>query len=183
VGRGAGNVGPLFRPPAAARRARGGAAVARGLAAAEAVEDVAGVTARIKWPNDVLVDGRKVAGVLAEKRGDAVVLGIGINVNQTEAELPPDARVPAASLRVAAGRAVDREAVLGALLARRDARYEEWLSGGLSAVHADLSARDFLRGRQVTVGEVEGLAGGIDAEGRLLVDGRPVESGEVRFGG
>jgi BirA family biotin operon repressor/biotin-[acetyl-CoA-carboxylase] ligase len=171
----------LLRPPAG--RAVAQLSLVGGLAAAEAVEDAAGVAARIKWPNDVLVDGRKVAGVLAEKRGDAVVLGVGINVNQTEAELLPDARVPASSLRLAAGRAVDREAVLGAFLRRFDARYEAWLSGGLSAVHADLSARDFLRGRQVAVGEVAGLAGGIDAAGRLLVDGRPVESGEVRFAG
>src|SRR5439155_5226091 len=83
----------LLRPPAG--RAVAQLSLVGGLAVAEAVEGVSGLPALIKWPNDVLVEGRKMAGVLAEQRGAAVVLGIGINVNQAEACLPADARVPA----------------------------------------------------------------------------------------
>ncbi|HWH05344.1 MAG TPA: biotin--[acetyl-CoA-carboxylase] ligase, partial [Gaiellaceae bacterium] len=82
---------------------------------------VAAVEAGIKWPNDVVVARRKVAGMLAELRDGAVVLGIGINVGQTETQLPPGAKVPAGSLRTVTGRAYEREAVLAALLARLDA--------------------------------------------------------------
>ena len=150
-----------------------------GLATAQAVDDVTGLAAQIKWPNDVLVGGRKVAGVLAEASGEAVVVGVGINVNQTEAELPPDARLPAASLRTLTGREHDREQVLSALLARLDACYEAWKAGGIASLHAELAARDFLLGCEVTVGEVKGIASGVDAEGRLLVGRQAVESGEV----
>ena len=171
----------LLRPPG--ERPPAQLSLVGGLAAAETIEAVTGLGALIKWPNDVLVNGRKVAGVLAEKRGDAVVLGIGINVNQEPAELPPDARVPAGSLRSLTGLTHDREEVLAALLGRLDALYEAWCSAGLDAVFGGLAARDFLRGRRVEVDGVAGLAGGIDREGRLLVDGRAVESGEVRLGG
>ena len=152
-----------------------------GLAAALAVEDASGLAAQIKWPNDVLVDGLKVAGVLAEASGDTVVLGVGINVNQTEAELPPGARLPAGSLRTLTGRELDREQVLSTLLARLDACYEAWQAAGLVSLHAELTSRDFLLGRTVSVGEVSGIASGIDAEGRLLVGASAVESGEVAF--
>jgi BirA family biotin operon repressor/biotin-[acetyl-CoA-carboxylase] ligase len=170
----------LLRPPAG--RAVAQLSLVGGLAVAEAVEAVSGLAALIKWPNDVLVEGRKVAGVLAEQRGAAVVLGVGINVNQDEARLPADARVPAGSLRSLTGRLFDREEVLAALLGRLDDLYTGWRDGGFGAVHSELTARDFLRGRRVSVNGVEGLAGGVDPEGRLLVDGSPVESGEVSFG-
>jgi BirA family transcriptional regulator, biotin operon repressor / biotin---[acetyl-CoA-carboxylase] ligase len=152
-----------------------------GLAVARAVESAAGLAALIKWPNDVLVEGRKVAGVLAEQRGEAVVLGVGINVNQGEDQLPSQARVPAGSLRSLAGRPLEREEVLAALLGELDGLYARWRESGLVSLHGELEARDFLRGRRVSVGEVQGIAGGLDENGRLLVDGRPVESGEVSF--
>jgi BirA family transcriptional regulator, biotin operon repressor / biotin---[acetyl-CoA-carboxylase] ligase len=170
----------LLRPPVG--RAVAQLSLVGGLAAAAAVEGVSGLAALIKWPNDVLVEGRKVAGVLAEQRGDTVVLGIGINVNQDESQLPADARVPVGSLRSLTGRLFDREQVLAALLGRLGELYAGWRDGGFGAVQAELGARDFLRGRRVSVNGVEGLAGGLDPEGRLLVDGSPVESGEVSFG-
>jgi BirA family biotin operon repressor/biotin-[acetyl-CoA-carboxylase] ligase len=169
----------LLRPPGGRPAAQ--LSLVGGLAAAQAIDDLSGLRALIKWPNDVLVEGRKVCGVLAEKRGEAVVLGIGINVNQDEQQLPADARVPAASLRSLTGRRFDREEVLAALLARLGELYERWRDDGLAAVLEELAARDFLRGRRVRVDGVDGLAGGLDGEGRLLVDGRAVESGEVGF--
>jgi len=175
----------LLRPPA--ERHPPQLALVAGLAVAEAVEVAApGVAARVKWPNDVLVDDRKVAGVLAEMRDQAVALGIGVNVNQTEAQLPADARVPAASLRTLTGREHDRDGVLAALLERLDRRYEEWKAAGLDALLADLVARDGLRGRPIAVEGVSGRAAGIDPDGRLLLevasgDVRAVESGQVEL--
>jgi BirA family biotin operon repressor/biotin-[acetyl-CoA-carboxylase] ligase len=153
------------------------------VAVACALEEVVGAPARIKWPNDVVLGGRKVAGILAEMRGGAVVVGIGVNVNQTADELPAGAKVPAGSLRSLDGVVRDREAVLATLLAELDRRYAAWLAEGLTALAPELDARDFLRGRAVAAAGVAGTAAGIDAAGRLLVetaDGTiPVESGEI----
>jgi BirA family biotin operon repressor/biotin-[acetyl-CoA-carboxylase] ligase len=170
----------LLRP--AVQRPAAQLSLVGGLSVARAVESVAGLAALIKWPNDVLVDGCKVAGVLAEQRADAVVLGIGINVNQSAEELPGEARLPAGSLRSLAGRTFEREEVLATLLRELDSLYASWRESGLAALHGELDARDFLRGRRVAVGGVRGIAGGLDEDGRLLVGGHPVESGEVAFG-
>jgi BirA family transcriptional regulator, biotin operon repressor / biotin---[acetyl-CoA-carboxylase] ligase len=173
----------LLRPPP--ERAAQQLSLVGGLAAAMAVEDALALAAQIKWPNDVMVDRRKVAGVLAEAREGVVVLGVGINVNQTREQLPEDARVASASLRTVDGRVHDRERVLGSLLAHLDRLYAAWREGGLDAVYEDLGARDFLRGRRVSVDGVAGTAQMIEREGRLLVttDSGPVlvESGEVSF--
>jgi BirA family biotin operon repressor/biotin-[acetyl-CoA-carboxylase] ligase len=176
-------VSVLLRPPA--ERAAPQLSLVGGLAAAMAVEDALALAAQIKWPNDVMVDRRKVAGVLAEAREGVVVLGIGINVNQTREQLPSDARVAPASLRTVDGRERDREQLLGSLLAHLDRLYAAWCEGGLDAVYDDLGARDFLRGRRVTVDGVDGVAQMIGRDGRLAVateSGRVlVESGEVAF--
>ena len=169
----------LLRPPLA--RPAQQLSLVTGLAAAEAVERLTGLSAWIKWPNDVFVDGRKVAGVLAEKRGDVVVVGIGINVNQTEEQLPADARTPPGSLRTLTGATSEREVVLAALLERLGERYEQWHLGGLDSLYEALAARDLLRGRRVSVGGESRVANGIDREGRLLVGCRAVESGEVEL--
>jgi len=97
---------------------------------AEAIAAKTGLSPTIKHPNDVLIDGRKVAGVLAEAAEGRVVLGIGINVSQSEDELPPE--VAATSLRLAGASAVDRAALLATVLQRLEARYDFWL-GGASA--------------------------------------------------
>jgi BirA family biotin operon repressor/biotin-[acetyl-CoA-carboxylase] ligase len=169
----------LLRPPA--ERPLPQLSLVAGLAAAEAVELATGLAAQIKWPNDVMLNRRKVAGVLAEASLGAAVVGIGINVNQTRDQLPPGTRVPAGSLRTLTGREHDREEVLAALLGRLGARYDEWKAGGLDALYGELGARDFLRGRHVLVGGVRGLAAGIDRAGRLLVGDTAVESGEVEY--
>ena len=176
-------VSVLLRPPA--ERVAPQLSLVGGLAAAMAAEDALGLAAQIKWPNDVMVNRRKVAGVLAEARDGIVVLGLGLNVNQTREQLPADARVPAASLRTADGREHDREQVLGSLLAHLDRLYGAWREGGLDAVYEDLGARDFLRGRRVTIDDVAGTAQMITREGRLAVSTSSgvieVESGEVAF--
>src|SRR5436305_1553339 len=81
-----------------------------GLASVEAIQNSTGIACDLRWPNDVLVDGRKVAGVLAHMTENCIIGGIGINVNNTSFE--PNLRTPATSLRIAAGREVSREPVL-----------------------------------------------------------------------
>ena len=95
-----------------------------GVAAAEAIEGATELSAQVKWPNDVMLDRRKVAGVLAESRGGVVVLGIGINVNQTRSELPLDAPTEPGSLRTDHGPRARRRgaARLTALPARAPVR-------------------------------------------------------------
>jgi BirA family transcriptional regulator, biotin operon repressor / biotin---[acetyl-CoA-carboxylase] ligase len=176
-------VSVLLRPPPE-RRAPELSLVAA-VAVALAVEDATVLAAQIKWPNDVLLTRRKVAGILAEMRDGVVILGIGLNVNQTRDELPLDAKVAPASLRTVDGRTRDREEVLEVLLGRLDRCYGAWRVGGLDAIYDDLGARDFLRGRRVTVDGAAGVASRIERDGRLLVDGEAgpivVESGEVLF--
>jgi BirA family biotin operon repressor/biotin-[acetyl-CoA-carboxylase] ligase len=154
-----------------------------GLAVADTVERASGRVAAIKWPNDVLLEGGKVAGVLAEGRPDGIVLGLGLNVNQTADALPPRPGLPATSLRAVDGVERDRAQILADLLAVLEARYDAWSAEGLGALHADLAGRDALRGRRVRAGDRSGVAVGIDSEGRLelsTTDGTiAVASGEV----
>jgi BirA family biotin operon repressor/biotin-[acetyl-CoA-carboxylase] ligase len=98
-----------------------------GRACAEAIAETAGLETEVKFPNDVLVGGRKVAGILAEASEGRVVLGVGVNVSQAAGELPPDARTPATSLLLETGREIDRAELLVALLDRLERRYDEWL--------------------------------------------------------
>jgi BirA family biotin operon repressor/biotin-[acetyl-CoA-carboxylase] ligase len=99
-----------------------------GQACAAAIAAVAGVTPEVKLPNDILISGRKVAGILAEAREGRVVLGIGINVNVSEEDLPTDLDRPATSLLVETGHEVDRAEVLVELLHRLELAYDEWVS-------------------------------------------------------
>ena len=87
-----------------------------GLAVAEAIEAATGRAAMVKWPNDVIIDDRKVAGILLEADSGGVVCGIGVNVNQSAAELPEQTTLPAGSLALATGGVHDRAALLGAIL-------------------------------------------------------------------
>ncbi len=124
----------------------------------------------------------KVAGILAEMRDGAVILGIGLNVNQAREAMPERA----GSLRSLTGREWDREMMLESLLGDLGARYAEWLEGGLDAVYDGLAPRDFLRGRRVSVNGTSGTALMVDRNGRLEIDvgGHEVvtvESGEVTY--
>jgi BirA family transcriptional regulator, biotin operon repressor / biotin---[acetyl-CoA-carboxylase] ligase len=172
----------LLRPDGGAPPAAQLSLVA-GLAVAEAVEAVTGVVAQLKWPNDVLLGGAKVAGILLEADGGAVVCGIGVNVEQEAAELPERPSIPAGSLRTATGRSHDRALLVVTLLDRLERRYDGWVAGGLEGLLPELGARDALIGRHIRVGDRVGTADGIAADGRLrlLVAGAPVlvESGEV----
>ena len=151
------------------------------LRAGLAVADLAGDAARVKWPNDVLLDGRKLAGVLGEGRIQEgwAVLGIGVNVAVDLATLPPELRDRAATL---GRRPEELEAALSELLAHLAARLAEPPDGALAA----LRARDALRDRPVRWAGGSGTGAGIDDAGALLVrraDGTVVtlDAGEVHL--
>jgi BirA family biotin operon repressor/biotin-[acetyl-CoA-carboxylase] ligase len=171
----------LLRPPRDRRAAE--LSLLGGLSVAETVELATNLAAEIKWPNDVLLGGRKVAGVLAEVVGDGVVLGIGLNVNQRVDAMPEPTRLPATSLLVEDGLERDRAALLAALVGRVEHNYLAWKSEGLRTIHGGLAERDFLRGKRIRVLDESGTAIAIDPDGRLEIElaGRRqlVESGEV----
>ena len=160
------------------------------VAVCEACEAVAQVTCRIKWPNDIWIDHRKVAGVLIEARplDGWAVIGIGLNVDTTPDELAAELRETAGSLRIASGHPVDRDAALDALLERLAA----WLArlDDPASVAAAFRARDALYGERIawSAGNArhEGEARGIDDDGALVVftDGSErvrLDAGEVHL--
>jgi BirA family biotin operon repressor/biotin-[acetyl-CoA-carboxylase] ligase len=100
-----------------------------GKAVAEAIQEETGLRAAIKHPNDVLVDGRKVAGILAEAVEGRIVLGIGVNVTQTADQLPSDVVTPATSLALE-GATIDRAELLATILERLETSYDAWITFG-----------------------------------------------------
>lgn len=148
------------------------------VALAEAVQQTCGLTPTIKWPNDLLVNGRKVAGILTETvttgmSVDFVLTGIGINVNTPAGVLPERVLFPASSLAVEAGRRFSRAALLGAWLGC----FERWLDGLCAGERTALTGRwmEFagMIGCNVAVkdmpGEIRGIVTGITPEGALLL--------------
>ena len=117
----------LLEPPVETQRLPELSLVA-GQACAEAIAAVTGLEPEIKLPNDLLLGGAKLAGILAEAREGRVVLGIGINANLERAQLPADIDQPATSLLLEAGRRVDRAELLVELLAVLERRYDEWVA-------------------------------------------------------
>ena len=100
-----------------------------GNAVAEAILELTGIKPAIKFPNDVLISGRKVAGILAESSEGRVVLGIGVNVNQTLEQLPPKTQMDPTSLRLELGEPVSRLQLLAAILLQLERAYDAWVKG------------------------------------------------------
>jgi BirA family biotin operon repressor/biotin-[acetyl-CoA-carboxylase] ligase len=99
-----------------------------GDAVARAIASETGVEPRVRFPNDVLIEGRKVAGILAEASGGRVVVGIGVNANQREDDLPVSAETTPTSLLLVTGSSVDRARLLATLLVELESAYDAWLS-------------------------------------------------------
>jgi BirA family biotin operon repressor/biotin-[acetyl-CoA-carboxylase] ligase len=184
---------PVLLRPSAPVAGHGWLSLLTGLAAATAVRRIAEVDVRLKWPNDLLIGERKLAGVLAERvdgnGGAAVVVGVGLNVSLREDELPVET---ATSLAVEKAACVDRDPLLRAVLREIERHYRDWTAAGGDADAAGLRAAYLAVcatvGRQVRVElpggrRLVGVATGVDASGRLLVrDGdeeRAVSAGEV----
>ena len=126
-------VSVLLRPAVTPSRLPELSLIAGG-AVAEAIKAVTGLEPAIKFPNDVLIGGRKVAGVLAESSEGRVVLGVGVNANQTEEQLPLDAQTEPTSLRLELGEPVDRRTLLAEILLRLEGAYDTWVASTGSAV-------------------------------------------------
>ena len=146
----------------------------------------------LKWTNDVLIDGKKIAGILCERNGDNVIAGIGINVNQTE--FPPEIAERATSLSLIAGKRRPRrfmekdEIVLvrDAILAELASCYLLWRAAGFAAVYPEIAAVDFLKGREIAVRQTDddsapiaGVSNGIMPDGSLDVGGTRAYAGEA----
>ena len=179
----------LVRPDVPAAR-RGWLPLLTGVALAESVREVSGVLCSVKWPNDLLAaDGRKLAGILAESAGGAVVVGTGLNVSTSAAELPETGT----SLSVVTGGTVDRGPVLLAFLRAVERRYRGWVEALGDPVLSGL-ARDYLAWSSTIGSTVEvtmpdgslllGTARAVDWDGRLVVDTAEgsveLASGDVR---
>ncbi|MCZ2806462.1 biotin--[acetyl-CoA-carboxylase] ligase [Modestobacter sp. VKM Ac-2983] len=182
-------VSVLLRPDVPAAR-RAWLSLLTGVALAEAVGEVTGVRTSLKWPNDLLAaDGRKLAGILAESSGTAVVVGVGLNVSTRPDELPDTGT----SLELVRQEPVDRAAVLLAFLRVLERRYARWAQVLGDPVPSGL-AQDYLAwcstvGSAVTVtmpdgSALDGVAEAVDWDGRLVVrtDAGVLElaSGDVR---
>jgi BirA family transcriptional regulator, biotin operon repressor / biotin---[acetyl-CoA-carboxylase] ligase len=161
-----------------------------GVALAEAVRDTAKVDAGLKWPNDLLVDDAKCAGILAEATGTGgVALGIGLNTGMDRDELPPTPNgVPATSLRLLNASTVDNDELLAAVLDRLAAWYAEWRThdgdaetSGLRWAYAQNCRTIGRPVRAILPGgaEISGEATTVDSDGRLVVGGRAVAAGDV----
>lgn len=124
------------------------------VAVSEAVEQLAGVESRIKWPNDLLVDGRKVCGILIEQ-GAATVVGIGLNLNQTDEEFASAGLPLAASIGSICGATFDPKTAAETVLLRLDSHYERLLSGH-ALLEREWARRTGLPGRQVEVERSDG---------------------------
>ena len=178
------------------------------VATAEALRRVAPVAARVKWPNDVLVGGKKIAGILLESRARSVmsepgrsflrppsvqagleapattiIIGIGVNLGQRE--FPPELAGHATSVALETGRAPDRETMLAALLEEFDAWRVRFEREGFGAVREQWRMLSDTLGRHVTLDGVTGIAVDLDVDGALLIDAggtvRRVIAGEIAW--
>jgi BirA family biotin operon repressor/biotin-[acetyl-CoA-carboxylase] ligase len=161
--------------------------LAAGLAAGDAILESAGVSVRLKWPNDLVWDRKKLGGILTESvfRGKALdfaVLGVGVNVNQEEDDFPGNLKGAATSLRLVTGRPASRERLLGCLCRALDSWYNRLVQGERAGVIRAYDERmPFSRGTRVFVstarGEISGIYRGLAEEGRLRVerDAGPVD--------
>ena len=138
------------------------------LVAGLAVAKVVG--GRIKWPNDVFVGGQKVAGILCERNDDCVIVGIGVNVGQTK-------------YRSVGGTVSEMRT---RVLRQLSDCYQDWHETGFAAVHAEIAAVDFLKGREISVRQTDddpvpitGVSNGIMPDGSLDVGGMKVYAGEA----
>jgi BirA family biotin operon repressor/biotin-[acetyl-CoA-carboxylase] ligase len=161
----------------------------------QATNELTGLSPLLRWPNDLLLDGRKMAGILLEMASEQdvvryVIPGVGVNVNLRTSDFPPDLRPIATSLREALGRDVPRVALLQRFLERLESLYDDYLANGPSPVLDAWRALPTILGKRIAIEERdrtwEGTAHDIDADGALLVrngggDLKRVLAGDVRI--
>ena len=163
---------------------------------AEALEAVCSVKTAIKWPNDILISGRKICGILTEmtlveKKIDQIVMGVGINVNNSE--FPDEIKMTATSLLNETGQSFSRDEIIASIAERFENNYDDFLTrGNLSGILEPYQSRLVNRNEKVRVlepsGEFQGISSGINEKGELLVtkeDGELINvyAGEVSVRG
>lgn len=166
------------------------------VAVARAIELVSDLKPEIKWPNDVLIKTKKVAGLLNEMSAETdginfVVLGIGVNLNMTAEQFPTDLRHPATSILLETGQPIGRARFAAILMGELDRLYSNFRAHGFGPVREEWQKRCNAHGRELAVSDggadvVRGTFAGIDSFGALLVagaDGKIVRilSGDVRL--
>ncbi len=164
---------PAMRPATVTRLT-----IAACMALFRAVQEQTGLTPEIKWPNDILIRGRKVAGILTELYAELdkvkyVILGLGIDVNLSAADFPAELRRAATSLRIETGRRQNRAELAVRILREFDRDYERVCAGQFEAVADEWEERCSTLGRNVTVRvgerEIRGRAESLDQDGALLM--------------
>jgi len=162
------------------------------VAVVDALETVGGVKAEVKWPNDILIGGAKIAGLLNEMSAETeqityVVLGIGVNLNMTATQFPSELNYPATSVLLETGRPVVRRIFLRALLERLDFYYAEFLRQGFAPIRQRWEQLCPIINRQVTVdsGPVATVVG-LEADGALRLQfdtgiSERIVAGDVRL--
>ncbi|MFB5661700.1 biotin--[acetyl-CoA-carboxylase] ligase [Alteribacillus sp. HJP-4] len=157
------------------------------VAAAEGIESATGVKAEIKWPNDILFKGKKIAGILTEMQSDpdkvqAVIVGIGMNVNQEKHQFPSELSDKATSLAIEAGRTFHRADVIAAILERYEYLYFYYLKEGFEGVRKRWEALAVTIGKNITARTVAktftGRAKGITDDGVLMLE---TASGRIEY--
>jgi BirA family biotin operon repressor/biotin-[acetyl-CoA-carboxylase] ligase len=164
---------PDLRPQAATQLT-----VAAATALLRAIRDVTGMAPEIKWPNDLLLRGRKVAGVLTELSAELdhinhLILGIGVNVNQATTDFPPDLRQTATSLKLEASRSIPRAELAAAILRELDRDYAQVRAQRFARLAAEWESHCATLGRRVSIqiGQrvLQGCAEALDDDGALLL--------------
>ncbi|HUU45648.1 MAG TPA: biotin--[acetyl-CoA-carboxylase] ligase [Acidobacteriota bacterium] len=167
----------ILRPPGPPEKVSGLSLLA-GVVFAQTVEEELGLTVGLKWPNDGLIDGKKVIGILTELATESgnveyAVCGTGINVAHTATDFPPELREIAASLAMAKGEPVGRMAFYRAFLRRFDTHYRHFRNEGIGPFLSDYRDRSILLGRDVTIQQgkktITGRAVAIDDSGALVI--------------
>ena len=166
-----------------------------GLAVVEAMVACApALLPKIKWPNDILVNGKKICGILCElqtkqDRVDYIVVGVGINVNLTADQIPDELKERATSVLIENSEPLKREQLLAAILNRLEPIYDNWRAFGFKPLVQSINALDVLRGVSIRMelsgSPVEGIASGIQDDGSLLLQTAkgpmPIYSGEAHI--
>lgn len=155
------------------------------VAVAESLNHLYDLPARVKWPNDILIDGAKIAGLLNEMNAEteqvhSVVLGVGINLNMTAEQFPAEIIYPATSVLLETNKVIDRAAFAREFLQRLDGYYCEFLSEGFVPIRRRWEALCDLMNQQVQIdqnpGLLQGTVVGLDSDGALRVQ---LDSGKV----
>ncbi len=181
----------ILRPDIAPFKAPG-LSICAGLALARTIKKLTGIDAKIKWPNDCLIDGKKVGGILLElsaelDRINFVIVGIGVNVNHSVKDLPKTLSQTATSMKIKLGREISRLALLTSFLEEFESIYLDFKKSGLSSHQESIRRFSSLLGKKITLRfgkeKIEGTAENIDENGSLVIrtkKGRKVvTAGEV----